>query len=131
MWSSDCCVWKWEFWIPFYIFSALEMFRLTWNFSYLFTHHNGMPWNMGRKNCINFFKIPIFKCTLINILNQEIISPKKRGTLTEPHFMFCGTPICSKPPFFNFFTAAEPSADVCVAHGTLCNDPSVYIATTA
>jgi len=23
---------------------------------------------------------------------QKIISPKKRGTLTEPHHMFCGTP---------------------------------------
>ena len=28
--------------------------------------------------------------------------------------------------FFNLFAAAEPSANVCVAHGTLCNDPSVY-----
>jgi len=33
--------------------------------------------------------------------------------------------------FFNLFAAAEPSANVCVARGTLCNDPSVYIATTA
>jgi len=33
--------------------------------------------------------------------------------------------------FFNHFVAAEPSVNVCVAHGTLCNDPSVYIATTA
>jgi len=33
--------------------------------------------------------------------------------------------------FFNYFAAAEPSANVCVAHGTLCNDPSVYIATAA
>ena len=28
--------------------------------------------------------------------------------------------------FFNLFAAREPSANVCVAHGTLCNDPSVY-----
>jgi len=28
--------------------------------------------------------------------------------------------------FFNLFAAAEPSASVCVAHGTLCNNPSVY-----
>jgi len=33
--------------------------------------------------------------------------------------------------FFNHFAAAEPSVNVCVAHGTLCNDLSVYIATTA
>jgi len=32
--------------------------------------------------------------------------------------------------FFNLFAAEEPPANVCVAHGTLCNDPSVYIATT-
>jgi len=32
---------------------------------------------------------------------------------------------------FNFFAAVEASADVCIAHGTLCNDPSVCIATTA
>jgi len=31
--------------------------------------------------------------------------------------------------FFNLFAAGEPSANVCVAYGTLCNDPSVYIAT--
>ena len=35
-----------------------------------------------------------------------------------------------KPVFFNLFAAAEPSANVCVSHGTLCNDSSVYIATT-
>jgi len=28
--------------------------------------------------------------------------------------------------FFNLFAAAEPSANVCVARGTLCNDSSVY-----
>jgi len=28
--------------------------------------------------------------------------------------------------FFNLFAAAEPTANVCVAHGTRCNDPSVY-----
>jgi len=28
--------------------------------------------------------------------------------------------------FFNLFAAAEPSTNVCVAHGTLSNDPSVY-----
>jgi len=33
--------------------------------------------------------------------------------------------------FFNLFAAEDPSANVCVAHGTLCNDLSVYIATTA
>jgi len=33
--------------------------------------------------------------------------------------------------FFNLFPAAEPSANVCLAHGTLCNHPSVYIAITA
>ena len=33
--------------------------------------------------------------------------------------------------FFHLFAAAKPSANVCVAHGTLCNDPSVYAATTA
>ena len=33
--------------------------------------------------------------------------------------------------FFNLFAAAEPSVNVCVAHGTLSNDLSVYIATTA
>jgi len=33
--------------------------------------------------------------------------------------------------FFNLFAAAEPSANVYVVHGTLCNDPSVCIATTA
>jgi len=32
--------------------------------------------------------------------------------------------------FFNLFAAAKPSVNVCVAHGTLCNYPSVYIATT-
>jgi len=30
------------------------------------------------------------------------------------------------PVLFNLFAAAEPSANVCVAHGTQCNDPSVY-----
>jgi len=35
------------------------------------------------------------------------------------------------PVFFNLFPTAEPSANVCVAHGTLCNDPSIHIATTA
>jgi len=34
--------------------------------------------------------------------------------------------------FFILFAAAEPSTNVCVAHGTLCNDPCIYIiATTA
>ena len=33
--------------------------------------------------------------------------------------------------FFNLFAAAEPSTNACVARETLCNDPSVYIATTA
>jgi len=33
--------------------------------------------------------------------------------------------------FFYRFAAAEPSVNVCVAHGTQYNDPSVYIATTA
>jgi len=33
--------------------------------------------------------------------------------------------------FLNHFAAAEPSANVRVAHGTLRNDPKVYIATTA
>ena len=33
--------------------------------------------------------------------------------------------------FFNHFSAGEPSVNVCVAHGTLCSDPSVYIATAA
>jgi len=33
--------------------------------------------------------------------------------------------------FFNLFAAAEPSANVCATHETLCNVPSVYIATTA
>jgi len=28
--------------------------------------------------------------------------------------------------FFKLFAAVEPSATGCVAHGTLCNDPSVY-----
>jgi len=28
--------------------------------------------------------------------------------------------------FFNLFAAGEPPANVCVAHGTLCNDPCVY-----
>jgi len=32
--------------------------------------------------------------------------------------------------FFNLFAATEPTANVCVAHETLCNDPGVYIATT-
>jgi len=27
---------------------------------------------------------------------------------------------------FQPFAAVEPSANVCIAHGTLCNDPSVY-----
>jgi len=38
---------------------------------------------------------------------------------------------CVTGCFFNFFAAAEPTASVCVAHRTLCNDPSVYIAATA
>jgi len=33
--------------------------------------------------------------------------------------------------FFNLCAAAEPSANVGVDHGTLRNDPNVYIATTA
>jgi len=33
--------------------------------------------------------------------------------------------------FFNLFAATEPSTNVCVAHGILCNDPSDYFATTA
>jgi len=33
--------------------------------------------------------------------------------------------------FFKLFAATEPSANVCVAHGTLCNDLNVYISTTA
>jgi len=28
--------------------------------------------------------------------------------------------------FFNLLAAAEPSANVCIVHGTLCNDTSVY-----
>jgi len=27
--------------------------------------------------------------------------------------------------FFNLIAAAEPSANACVAHGTLCNDPTL------
>jgi len=30
------------------------------------------------------------------------------------------------PVFFNLFAAEEPSANVRVTHGTLCNDPRVY-----
>jgi len=37
----------------------------------------------------------------------------------------------SNAVFFNLFAATEPSANVCDAHGTLWNDPSDYIATTA
>ena len=33
--------------------------------------------------------------------------------------------------FFNFFTAAGPSANICAVHKTLCNYRSVYIVTTA
>jgi len=33
--------------------------------------------------------------------------------------------------FFNLFAAAEPSANVCIAHETWCNGLSVHIATTA
>jgi len=33
--------------------------------------------------------------------------------------------------FFNLFAATERSANVCIARGTLCNDPSVYITITA
>ena len=33
--------------------------------------------------------------------------------------------------FFNHFAAAEPSVNVCVAHGAQYNDPSVHIAATA
>ena len=33
--------------------------------------------------------------------------------------------------FFGVFAAAEPSVNVCVAHWTICNDPSVCIAATA
>jgi len=33
--------------------------------------------------------------------------------------------------FFDLFSAAEPSANVCAAHGTLCNDTTFCIATTA
>jgi len=32
---------------------------------------------------------------------------------------------------FQPFAIAEPSVNVCVAHGTLSNDPRVYIAPTA
>jgi len=32
--------------------------------------------------------------------------------------------------FFNLFAAGEPSANVGVAHGTQCNDPTFYVATT-
>jgi len=39
-------------------------------------------------------------------------------------------PGARKSMFFDLFAAAKPSANVCVAHGTLCNDPSVNIATT-
>jgi len=44
--------------------------------------------------------------------------------------------ICTFQPhpnavFFNLFAAAEPSLNVCVAHGTQYNDPSVFIITTA
>jgi len=31
-----------------------------------------------------------------------------------------------RPVFVNLFAATEPSGNVCIAHGTLCNDPSVY-----
>jgi len=33
--------------------------------------------------------------------------------------------------FFNHFAAAELSVNVCVARGTVCNDPNIYNATTA
>jgi len=36
------------------------------------------------------------------------------------------TTVLSRAVFFNLFPAVEPSANVCVAHGTLCIDPSVY-----
>ena len=32
---------------------------------------------------------------------------------------------------FSAFATAEPLENACVVHGTLCNDPSVYIAVTA
>jgi len=38
---------------------------------------------------------------------------------------------CFTATFFNLFAAAKPSANVCVVHGTVRNDPSVYIAATA
>jgi len=33
--------------------------------------------------------------------------------------------------FFNVFALVEPSTNVCVAYGTLCNDSCVYTAATA
>jgi len=44
---------------------------------------------------------------------------------------FCTVQQYPNAVFFNHFAAAEPYVNVCVAHGTLCNDPSVYIVTTA
>jgi len=28
--------------------------------------------------------------------------------------------------FLNLFAAAEPSTNICVVHGILCSDPSIY-----
>ena len=36
--------------------------------------------------------------------------------------------IKANPVFFNLFVAAEPSASICVAHGALCNGPTLYSA---
>jgi len=43
----------------------------------------------------------------------------------------CTVQQCPSAVVFNHFAAAKRSVNVCVAHGTLCNDTSVCIATSA
>jgi len=55
---------------------------------------------------------------------QDVIVQQNRLSCGS-HSLFSGQP---NPVFFKIFTAAEPFENVCVAHGNLCNDLSVYIA---
>jgi len=72
------------------------------------------------------------KLFFIYTLEMLVGGPSESRVLT--HYSGCWSPFESReltPVFFNLFATAEPCAFVCVAHGTLYNYPSVYVATTA
>jgi len=67
----------------------------------------------------------LFRCLML--LHQAITSLFQIEIITRTfHSLISATLLLCRAVFFNPFAAAWPSANACVAPGTLCDDPIVY-----